>query len=120
MRYPSRNKISAHDFALLLSTYYAFVKTPTLGECRSDGTYTQFIKELDDQFSIELTPKQIAVLTWYFKEGCAERLKLCRGTLPNNWNGMFRRLKRQAPHLFKEEEDGEIIMRDGKETGMSE
>lgn len=113
VRYKAQVSVKLHDISLLLMSYYAFHNTPMeLGECRDDGTYQDLCRDIDIQSEVWVTPKQLYDLIWYYKQAVVERVKFFKCTMPRNYQPMLLSLKRSNPELFKEDADGEIVMRD--------
>lgn len=117
MRYRKSYSLGVHELSQLLTAWNMFAENPKeLGECVLGESYSGIVQELDKQCDIQLTPKQIYNLVWYYKHAVLERLKHNHKKLPPNYNKLLKRLQKQVPDLFTTDADGEVVMKESKEV----
>jgi hypothetical protein len=109
-RTPETVSISLHELMVLLNFKWAAVSSSDVGEL-GDTVYEDLLSQLNSQCKIEIKPKQLDDLIFHMKEVIFERVKPARMEFSHkNHNRFMRRLKAQAPHLFKELPSGEVVM----------
>lgn len=109
-RTPDTVNIRAHELMLLLCYRWAAVNSPDIGELGTK-VYEEIVSDIDTQSKIEVTPAQLADLIHHMKEVVFEKVKPARLNFSvRNYNKTMRRLKSQAPNLFKEAPSGEVVM----------
>lgn len=109
-RTPETVSIKLHDLMLLLNYRWAAVNSSEIGELGL-VPHEDFVAQIDAQSRVEVTPVQLADLIHHFKECTFEKVKPAKlNFTTRNYNHFLRKLKKQAPTLFKETAAGEVVM----------
>ena len=116
MRYPKYVSLNIHHLSQLLVAWNKFYVDPdNLGEAILGESYPGVVKEINRQSTIQLTPKQVYNLVWYYKHAVLERLSHNHKKLPKNYHQMMEALEKQVPILFTKDKDGEIRVKENRE-----
>lgn len=109
-RTPETVNIGLHELMLLLQFRWTAVNSPEIGEL-GPKVYEELVQTIDAGNNLQIKPAQLADLVHHMREVIFEKIPLFKPDIQiKNHNKVMRRLKRRAPHLFKELPSGEVVM----------
>lgn len=109
-RTPDLVNIKLQELMLLLTYRWAAVNSPVLGELGVEP-HESILNDIDRQSDLQVTPAQLADLVYHMKMAILDKTEPAKLRFTvKNYNKIMRKLKSQAPNLFKELATGEVVM----------
>jgi hypothetical protein len=110
-RTPETVNIGLQELMLLLNYRFAAVNSERVGELGLQ-THEELVADLNRQSRVVIKPSQLADLIHHMREAIFEKVRAPYELeyKVKNHNEIMKQLKHQAPHLFKANSAGEIVM----------